>query len=283
MPRKGGYCAVQDQLELLGGEAANTACFLVMWRQEVVLAGNSLGSGFEGENLRLKLLEKGLDVHLLQKTGTTPVCDVYVTDDGDRTMFGVGFHTEANHTPIDQIPFRSGHWLTVEPNMADISRRIVRHAHEKGMNLYLMDFFREDEFIPEGSICQLGTDWVGERDNPEVNREWVQTWTEKYQCVTILTDGSYGSYLGQPGKKVVHLPPFPISNMVDSTGAGDAFRAGTLYGLNHHMTIGHACRFGAAAAALKVQHIGATEVVPSLREVRQFIEEHPHVARAYDV
>lgn len=283
MPRKGGYCPILDQQELLGGEAANTACFLVMWRQDVALAGNGLGAGFDGENLRLKLLEKGLDVHLLQKAGTTPVCDVYVTEDGDRTMFGLGFHSEAHHTPIDMIPFKEGSWMTIEPNMPGISRKIVKLAHEKGMKLYLMDFFRENEFIPPGTICQYGTDWVGERDNPAANRKWVKNWTETHQCTTILTDGSYGTYLGLPGEDVRHFPPFPVANMVDSTGAGDAFRAGAIYGLSHRMTLPHALRFGAAAAALKVQHIGATEVVPSLHEVREFIDENPHVAKAYDV
>ena len=52
LPKKGGYCAVEDQTELLGGEGANTACYLTMWRQEVVLAGNALGSGYDGEMLR---------------------------------------------------------------------------------------------------------------------------------------------------------------------------------------------------------------------------------------
>ena len=121
MPKKGGYCPVFDQIELLGGEAANTACYLTMWRQEVALVGNTIGSGFEGEQLRLMLLEKGLDVHLLSRQGETPVCDVYVTDDGDRTMFGFGFHNEDFCTGRASIPVRKGAWFTADPNIADAS------------------------------------------------------------------------------------------------------------------------------------------------------------------
>jgi sugar/nucleoside kinase (ribokinase family) len=282
MPKTGGYCSILEQDEFLGGEAANTACFLVMWRQEVALAGNSVGAGFEGENLRFKLLEKGLDVNLLPKHGTTPVCDVYVDDEGDRTMFGLGFTDVGQHTSFDQLPLKSGHWFTADPNMSKTSREAIRYAHDAGMNLYLMDFFREDEFVPPGTICQHGTDWVGERDNPAANKEWVRNWTEKYQCITILTDGPYGAYLGQPGLEVIHLPPFPSDKMVDSTGAGDAFRAGVLYGLTHMWSIGHACRFGAASAAIKVQHLGATEVIPSLHEIRHFIHENERISQAYD-
>ena len=71
--------------------------------------------------------------------------------------------------------------------------------------------------------------------------------------------------------------------VVDSTGAGDAFRAGTLYGLIHNWPLRHCIRFGAAAASLKVAHLGATENVPSLVEVENWIKVNPETAQAYDV
>jgi sugar/nucleoside kinase (ribokinase family) len=283
LPKKGGYCAVEDQTELLGGEAANTACYLTMWRQEVALAGNALGSGFDGEALRMKLLEKGLDVHLLQKAGTTPVCDVYVTADGDRTMFGYGFHHEASHTPFDALPFQAGHWFTADPNIPNASRLAAKMAHTNKMKLYLMDFSRDNEIIPKGAYCQYGTDSVGERGNQDLNLKWVAEWTEKHNCTTILTDGGLGLYVAELGGEPKYFPAFPPIAIVDTTGAGDAFRAGTIYGLIHKKTLYHSVRFGAAAASLKVAHLGATENVPSLREVESWIKAHPEIAQAYDI
>jgi sugar/nucleoside kinase (ribokinase family) len=282
LPKKGGYCEIQDQLELLGGEAANTASFLAMWRVDVHLAGNSLGSGYEGDNLRLRLLERGLDDVYLSRAGKTPICDVYVTEDGDRTMFGLGFSGMSLSSPLDQLPLEKDKWFTAEPNMDTQSRLAVKQAHKAGMKLYLMDFFRPDEEIPPGAICQFGTDWVGERDNPEVNMQWVADWSAIHKCVTILTDGKNGIFVAEHGKVATHLPAFPIFNVVDTTGAGDAFRAGVLYGLSHEWSLSHALRFGSAAAALKVQHIGATEHIPSLREVEIFIEENPEISARFD-
>lgn len=282
LPKKGGYCAVEDQVELLGGEAANTACYLVMWRQEVALAGNSLGSGLDGEILRMKLLEKGLDVHLLQKGGTTPVCDVYVTPDGDRTMFGYGFHVEAYHTPFDMLPFAKGKWFTADPNIPIASRLAAKIAHTKGMKLYLMDFGRDNEIIPKGAICQYGTDAVGDKDNPTVNLAWVEDWTKRHKCTTILTDGALGLYLATPNQPARHLPAFPAPVVIDSTGAGDAFRAGTLYGLVHNYSLAHALRFGASSAALKVANLGATESIPTVHEVQAWIRENPMIAQEYE-
>jgi sugar/nucleoside kinase (ribokinase family) len=231
----------------------------------------------------MKLLEKGLDVHLLQRAGATPVCDVYVTADGDRTMFGYGFHHEANHTPFDVLPFKAGHWFTADPNIPNASRIAAKIAHTKKMKLYLMDFNRDNEIIPKGAICQFGTDSVGERGNCEANLNWVGQWTAKHSCTTILTDGGLGLFVAEPGQAPMHLPAFPPTAVVDSTGAGDAFRAGTLYGLIHKRNLLSSICFGAATASLKVAHIGATENVPSLKEVESWIKAHPDIAQAYDV
>lgn len=253
-----------------------------MWRQEVALAGNALGGGFDGENLRLKLMEKGLEVDYLQKTGATPVCDVYVTTDGDRTMFGYGFHNEENSTPLDHLPFTPGGWFTSDPNMAHASREAAKLAKEKGMNIYLMDFAREDEVIPEGAICQYGSDNVGDPGNGSANKRWVQDWARKRKCRTILTDGGNGLFYCEPGSPAIFLPPFPPDLIIDSTGAGDAFRAGVIYGLIHGRPIGHAMMFGAASAALKVAHLGATEHIPTVHEVGALIAANPEVAKLYN-
>lgn len=281
LPKPGGYVEVSDQRDLLGGEAANTACFLVMWRSEVVLAGNALGSGYEGERLRLLVLEKGLSDAYLARNGTTPVCDVFVTPDGDRTMFGCGFSAMTPATEIDFLPFESGKWFTAEPNMAVASRKAAKRAHEHGMKLYLMDFFHDDEFIPEGSVCQFSTDWVGERNNRDLNLKWVEQWTARHRCTTILSDGGSGMYVCEKGNSSVFLPVFPSPKVVDSTGAGDAFRAGILHGLSQDWSLADSLKFGAAAGSLKVSHFGATEGIPHRVEVNHHILSHPSVAEQY--
>lgn len=282
LPKPGGYCPVLSQIELLGGEAANTACFLVMWRQEVVLAGNGLGFGLDYENIRLKLLEKGLDVTFLVRSEATPECDVYVSEDGDRTMFGFGFDS-AIHTPLEKLPWLKDHWFTADPNLSVGGRAAMRRAHEKGMRLYLMDFFREDEFIPEGAVCQYSTDWVGQRSDNEQNRKWVESWSKKHLCYTILTDAADGTHFCTPQGEYHRFPVFKVEEVLDTTGAGDAFRAGTIHGLSQGWDFGRAIQFGSAAGALKVPHIGATEYLPSVFEVEKVIESQPQISAQFDL
>src|SRR6202158_445986 len=81
----------------------------------------------------------------------------------------------------------------------------------------------------------------------------VVTRSEK-GCVVAATDG------------VIAVPAFPIDRMVDTTGAGDLFAAGFLFGLVRNAGHENAGRLGALAAAEVIQHIGARPLT-SLKEL----------------
>jgi adenosine kinase len=83
----------------------------------------------------------------------------------------------------------------------------------------------------------------------------VVTRSEK-GCVVVAKDG------------VTAVPAFPIDKMVDTTGAGDLFAAGFLFGLVRGAGHKKAGRLGALAAAEVIQHIGARPQV-SLKELAE--------------
>jgi sugar/nucleoside kinase (ribokinase family) len=65
---------------------------------------------------------------------------------------------------------------------------------------------------------------------------------------------------------VTAVPAFPIEKLVDTTGAGDLFAAGFLFGLVRNASYENAGRLGALAAAEVIQHIGARPQV-SLKDL----------------
>ena len=81
-------------------------------------------------------------------------------------------------------------------------------------------------------------------------------------CV-ILKRGRKGCTIRREGECLA-LPAYPVRQVVDTTGAGDCFAAGFLWGLSEGMPLENCCRFGCAAASCSVETAGATEGISTL-------------------
>ena len=104
------------------------------------------------------------------------------------------------------------------------------------------------EHDPEGALRKLSTGHPG----------WL--------CVTL---GASGAMLLE-GDRLHSVPAFAI-DAVDTTGAGDVFRAGFIYGLLQRQRPDRILRFAAAAAALSCTREGAMASVPALHEVERLL------------
>lgn len=281
LPDIGGYVEVQEDLSLLGGEAANTSNALHSWGVETLLVGNSLGSGSDGELLSQLVAERGLNLIKAESGQPTPVCDVYVTPDGNRTMFGKNFSIMENGLAVPPISRFNAKWFTAEPNMSVLSRKVAKDALAAGMRTYLMDFIQNDEPIGPGSFLQCSTDWAGHRGNIQKNVAWVEEQVSKFGCFFILSDGPNGFVAGSPEVPVRAYPPYPAPSVVDTTGAGDMFRAGMLFGLHQDWPIARCLQFASAAGCLKCRSLGATVDVPTIAEIEKHISDHPSITQQY--
>ncbi|MBK7142806.1 MAG: hypothetical protein IPH75_12080 [bacterium] len=88
--------------------------------------------------------------------------------------------------------------------------------------------------------------------------------------VTVGLAGSVGLEDGQFVRQQAYKVP-----VADTTGAGDAFHAGYLYGLLQGWGMQERLRFGAAVAALKCTKPGARTGAPRLRDVHRFLKSEP--------
>ncbi|MFI5385415.1 MAG: carbohydrate kinase family protein [Fimbriimonadales bacterium] len=284
MPEPGGYVEVISEQFVLGGEAANTACALKEWGAAFVLAGNGLGEGPMSDLLRSALQERGLapgEDHIVCP-GATPVCDVFVSDSGERTMIGLGFSAMRDTVDPSKLPFVPGERFTAEPNMGEVARDAVRLAHAAGMKTYTMDFVDESDPVYPGSFWQASTDWAGARGDTGANVEWVRRRIAKHGCFSILSDGSNGFVAGSPDLPPRPYPPYPLSGVVDATGAGDLFRAGMLFGIDQAWPIGRCLQFASAAGCLACRSLGATTSIPSRPEIEALIAANPEISREYE-
>ena len=86
-------------------------------------------------------------------------------------------------------------------------------------------------------------------------------------CVTL---GPGGAVL-LAGERFIRQPAFPI-DAVDTTGAGDVFRAGFIYALLRGDSPEAILRFACAAAAVACTRRGAIKSVPSLEDVSRVLD-----------
>jgi sugar/nucleoside kinase (ribokinase family) len=80
-------------------------------------------------------------------------------------------------------------------------------------------------------------------------------------CVTLGVRGA----MALDGDRLVHVPAFAVE-AVDTTGAGDVFRGGFIYGYFKGWPIEDILRFANAAAAVSCTRLGAMASVPAAEE-----------------
>jgi adenosine kinase len=74
----------------------------------------------------------------------------------------------------------------------------------------------------------------------------------------LVTEGEKWSTLYLQNE-IVHVDAFPIDQLVDPTGCGDAYRGGLLRGLRHEFDWAHAMQVGSYMASLCIQSEGTME------------------------
>ncbi|MCD2147385.1 PfkB family carbohydrate kinase [Gordonia paraffinivorans] len=83
----------------------------------------------------------------------------------------------------------------------------------------------------------------------------------------VVTRGSHGALVAGPDGTVDHLPALTVSDVRDTTGAGDTFNGALAAALSSGMPVGAASTLAVRAASLSVRHVGARTGMPFVEEV----------------
>ncbi|HYD66104.1 adenosine kinase [Azospirillum sp.] len=276
------YGRMGPGVEVSGGSAGNTMAGFASLGGRGAYVGkvcnDQLGSVF-----RHDITAAGVHFATDPLHGGAPTarCLILVTPDAQRSMNTyLGACVELGPEDIDeamiaasQVTYLEGYlWDPPRAKEAFLKAAGAAHAAGRKVSLSLSDSFcvhrHHDEFLDlvanhvdilfanEHEIGALyGTDDIA-----------VAVEAVKGHCeVAALTRSEKGAVI-VAGGQVFEVPAAPVDRVVDTTGAGDLYAAGFLYGYTRGLAPAVCGRLGAIAAAEVISHVGARPEV-SLAEL----------------
>ena len=277
LPKPDGWMPIWGEKRMIGGEASNTAIALAKWGASVALMGSALGTDPEGAFLRKSFEEEAPTLDLsfqpFLDNVKTPFCACLATDDGLRTMFGSGDTALFPSVLPPEIAGRA-RYVTADPNKWEMSVEALLTSAQAGANVVAMDFIRSEEVcrVAQISITSHAEDERGSHAG------FAQKMRDRYGKTFIVTAGSEGSYVAEEGGsgESVHIPALKLDKIVDSTGAGDIYRAGILFGEIRGWNIVRSAQFASIAAANNCLALGGWGGVAPIEQLLEQLDQDAH-------
>ena len=262
---------VQAEFSRLGGEAATVARVLSTWGLRVAVVGNILGDDRWGNFIRQELASySGIDTRYVTSRPDvrTPFCRIMVTPDGERSILGYWFD-DTPKTRLDEELMSKARLLSVDVYGQSERDDAARLARSLGRTVV-----SADAIWPNYPLAGLSDIIVISRDFLTGYFPGVYI----YDHALELQAAGAGSVVVTHGQKPVlvvdehgrpsTVEPFPV-RAVDTTGAGDVFKAAVIYGHLQGWDLVRATRFACAASALYVGQPRGQDAVPQLDRIRR--------------
>jgi ribokinase len=229
------------------------------------------------ENLR----REGVDVSLLKQTPgyTSQYAFIAVSEGtGARTIFwhrGSVPHLSPKDVSLEGFPH--ARVLHVDSLMVSAAAEAARQARARGMTVVM-----DGGTMREGMEGLLGhvdvliasetfaSPIAGAYADPE---DCLRALHARGPGEVIITRGNRGS-MGLGRGHFVRQRAFEVP-VVDTTGAGDVFHGGYIYGILKGWEMKKCMRFAAAVAALQCTRVGAQAGIPDLEAVRRLMDGQP--------
>ena len=272
------YSEMGSGLEASGGSAANTLAGIASLGGKGAYIGkvrdDQLGKVFSHDISAI-----GVDYRLRAATDGPPTarCLIFVTPDAERTMQTfLGVSVMLGPEDIDpgaigdaQVTYLEGYLFDRdEAKQAFVKAAELAHAADRKVALSLSDPFCVDRHrasfrhLVEGHVDILfaNHDEITSLFETDSFDDAVAS-VKGHVDIAAVTRGAEGSVIVTQDE-TIEVPAEPVSKVVDTTGAGDLYAAGVLYGLTQGYELAVAGRMGSICAAEIISHYGARPETP---------------------
>ncbi len=277
------YGQMASATEASGGSAGNTiaayASFGGTGAYIGKVADDQLGKIFTHD---IRAIGAHFGTAPLVNGAPTAQCLILVTDDAQRTMNTfLGACVTLSPDDIDEeivadsaITYLEGYLFDAAPAKAAFYKAAeIVARHKRKLSLTLSDSFCVNRY--RGDFRKLVADHVdilfaNESEITalyETNLEDAIEQVRKDCEITAVTCGANGSIIVNGGQ-TIRIKAAKPARIVDTTGAGDAYAAGFLFGLTEGRTLAECGALGSLAAAEVIDHYGPRPAV-SLKDMVQ--------------
>ncbi len=270
------YATMGPTTEASGGSAANTAAGVAALGGRAAFLGrvadDALGQAFTHDIRSIGVAFDPDPTPAVPGEAVTGHCLVLVTEDAERTMathLGVASDFASSdlhdgHLSTSQVVYLEG-YLWEQPQAKVAIREAIELAHRSDASVALSV---SDPFCVEHHRREFLELLNGELEILFANEDEIKMLFDVAEfdaavdavaetgVLAVLTRGAAGSVVVTAAGPVV-VPPAPVDKVVDSTGAGDLFAAGFLYGITNGLSPEESARLGSVCAAEVISHVGA--------------------------
>ncbi len=223
----------QFESDEIGGEALKVALPLATWGLRVAVVGNYIGYDRKATFILTELARYPLvDARYIRQyeNVTTPFLRILVTPDGERSRIAYWY----DDTPKDELTpelIQRARLLSVDAYGRDERDRAAAVARECGKPV-----ISADAIWPQYPLAGLS-------DVIIISRDWLQTnFTGIYEYdhalelqaqgagVVMITDGPRPVLVVRADGSAFGVEPYEIERVIDTSGAGNLFKAGIIYG-----------------------------------------------------
>lgn len=255
----------EESTQAPGGSVCNTM------RAISYLGGNSgfigkIGDDEIGKFYENSLKEAGVAPYFIKENGPTGSCTVLISPDGERTMGTfLGPAPTIDPSEISDEVLSQYDYIYIEGYLLvndNLVREIMKRSKKLGLkvaldlsNFNIVNAFRGflEEIIPAYVDILFSNESEAEAYTGKPAVEAVKTLSEMVD-ISLVTIGKEGSIVGSKGSfiKIAAEGGKPV----DTTGAGDNFAAGFLYGQSIGATLEQSARIGSVLAGYVIDVVG---------------------------
>jgi len=265
-----------------GGSASNTINGITRLGAAAGFVGK-IGKDEVGEFFRKDMLNNGVVPHLLYSETPSGQCTVLVSADGERTLctfLGAACELDAKDlTPEMFVGFDIFHIEGYLVQNHELIRTAVKMAKEAGLQVSVD--------LASYNVVEENLDFLNEiiRDYIDIvfaNEEEARAFTGKEpeqalihiadHCdIAVVKIGKEGSFIKSGSESVLVKPR--LADCIDTTGAGDLYAAGFLYGLANGYSLDICGKIGSLVSGNVVEVLGAKMTDEVWRQIHADIQK----------